>query len=258
MDPNKTSLYEAAQIVIIKHKRLFPAITRFRAAANYTISINRKRHGKSQKQRRQEFNYKAREDGDHASGLSKVAHERITSSPNVEDWSLVPNPVVEGWLPVLRWCIIAPLHATLFYTIPNCKTRTNLYLVTFLMSVFWIAIFSYIHYVFWMVSNPGGNSGSLDNLRHIEMPETTLDESYPKEKKLPCNMQITTLPIIRYNDCRESYTKAGQNETIISESMLCAGFSEDGSACFSDPLMVKNRKNWVIAGIVSNEKPDLL
>uniref|UniRef100_T1L3C5 Uncharacterized protein n=1 Tax=Tetranychus urticae TaxID=32264 RepID=T1L3C5_TETUR len=61
MDPNKTSLYEAAQIVIIKHKRLFPAITRFRAAANYTISINRKRHGKSQKQRRQEFNYKARE-----------------------------------------------------------------------------------------------------------------------------------------------------------------------------------------------------
>uniref|UniRef100_T1KA87 Lipase domain-containing protein n=1 Tax=Tetranychus urticae TaxID=32264 RepID=T1KA87_TETUR len=40
MDPNKTSLYEAAQIVIIKHKRLFPAITRFRVAANYTISNN--------------------------------------------------------------------------------------------------------------------------------------------------------------------------------------------------------------------------
>uniref|UniRef100_T1L3D0 Uncharacterized protein n=1 Tax=Tetranychus urticae TaxID=32264 RepID=T1L3D0_TETUR len=73
------------------------------------------------------------------------------TKPNVEDWSLVPNPVVEGWLPVLSWCIIAPLHATLFYTIPNCKTRTNLYLVTFLMSVFWIAIFSYI--MVWMVSS---------------------------------------------------------------------------------------------------------
>ncbi|XP_015793293.1 sodium/potassium/calcium exchanger 4 isoform X1 [Tetranychus urticae] len=165
MDPNKTSLYEAAQIVIIKHKRLFPAITRFRAAANYTISINRKRHGKSQKQRRQEFNYKAREDGDHASGLSKVAHERITSSPNVEDWSLVPNPVVEGWLPVLRWCIIAPLHATLFYTIPNCKTRTNLYLVTFLMSVFWIAIFSYI--MVWMVTLVGFTLGIPDSIMGI-------------------------------------------------------------------------------------------
>lgn len=154
MDPNKVSLYEAAQIVIIKHKRLFPAISRFRAAANYTISVNRKQNGsnnnRSQKQRQQQFNYKTG-DGDSTAGLSKLARERITSSPNVDDWSLVPNPVVEGWLPVIRWCIIAPLHATLFYTIPNCKTRSNLFLATFLMSVFWIAVFSYI--MVWMVSS---------------------------------------------------------------------------------------------------------
>ncbi len=58
---------------------------------------------------------------------------------------------IDGWLICSKWAVIAPLHATLFYTIPNCKVKQNLFLVTFFMSILWTAIFSYV--MVWMVSN---------------------------------------------------------------------------------------------------------
>lgn len=150
MDPKRTSLYEAANLVIIKHKRLFPAIYRFKAAANLIIVKNQKQRPKTQKKRQQDFNYKG--SGSNSTySKSLLTHERITQSPNIQEWSNVPNPVVEGWLPVIKWCTRAPLHATLYHTIPSCKEKPNFFLLTFLMSVFWIAVFSYI--MVWMVNN---------------------------------------------------------------------------------------------------------
>jgi hypothetical protein len=58
---------------------------------------------------------------------------------------------IDGWFICSKWAVIAPLHATLFYTIPNCKVKQNLFLVTFFMSILWTAIFSYV--MVWMVSN---------------------------------------------------------------------------------------------------------
>ncbi|XP_074601614.1 sodium/potassium/calcium exchanger 4-like [Brevipalpus obovatus] len=165
LDLNRTSLYEAANYVIIKHKRLFPGITRFRAAAHLIITMNIKHRPhthQQQKQRQQEFNYKHTES---FYGKSKMSRERVTQSPNIDEWSNVPNPVVEGWAATIKWCVRAPLHATLFHTIPSCKERPNLFLLTFLTSILWIAIFSYI--MVWMVTLIGYTFGIPDSIMGI-------------------------------------------------------------------------------------------
>ena len=62
----------------------------------------------------------------------------------------MPNPSVVGWLPFVKWCANYPLDAALFYTIPDCRKRPRLFLASFLMSITWTAVFSYI--MVWMVT----------------------------------------------------------------------------------------------------------
>ena len=64
-----------------------------------------------------------------------------------------------------KWAVQAPLHAALFYTIPDCKAKSNMFLVTFFASITWTAIFSYI--MVWMVTLIGFTFGIPDSIMGI-------------------------------------------------------------------------------------------
>lgn len=168
-DPRKTSLFEAANRQILKHKILFRPRTRFMAAANLIIIKNRKAKTSSKLASLKK------------AGPSKAHQKRVISAirqdtvlgvtrkpsitPEPEEWLSAPNPLVVGWLPVFKWSLIYPLNAALFYTIPDCKKRPLLFMVTFLMSVLWTAIFSYI--MVWMVMLIGFTFGIPDSVMGI-------------------------------------------------------------------------------------------
>ncbi|XP_015793376.1 serine protease 42 [Tetranychus urticae] len=104
------------------------------------------------------------------------------------------------------------------------------------------------------------------NIQPICLPEPGQDETFygrygkvtgfkkldPWERKLPSNMQITTSPIIRSDDCGDSYAKVGWNKSI-TESFMCAGYSNDVKDVFiphlGNSLMVNVENNWILAGI---------
>lgn len=167
-DPRKTSLFEAANTMILRHKRLFRPKTRFMAAANLIIIKNRKSKTSSRMSSRKK------------AGPSKGHQKRVISAvrqdtviggrkpsiaPEPQEWLSAPNPLVVGWLPVFAWSLTYPLHAALFYTIPDCKKRPLLFLLTFLMSIIWTALLSYI--MVWMVVLIGFTFGIPDSVMGI-------------------------------------------------------------------------------------------
>jgi sodium/potassium/calcium exchanger 4 len=154
----QTSLFEAANIVIIKHKKLFRPITRFRSAAHLII-IQRTRA----KLQRQQYQYQEQEELNFAKSFDSL--RKASMIPNEDFWRRIPDRNIDGWLVCLKWAVIAPLHATLYYTIPDCKVKQNLFLVTFFMSILWTAIFSYV--MVWMVTLIGYTLGIPDSIMGI-------------------------------------------------------------------------------------------
>ncbi|XP_015793280.1 vitamin K-dependent protein C-like [Tetranychus urticae] len=108
------------------------------------------------------------------------------------------------------------------------------------------------------------------NIQPICLPEPGEDETFygrhgtvagwgkldSQKRELPTNMQITSLPIIREDNCWESYIKAGFEKRNNVEPFMCAGYSKDlKDVCFSgpgNPFMVNVKKHWVLAGIAMN------
>ncbi|CAG2179347.1 unnamed protein product, partial [Oppiella nova] len=82
----QTSLYEAANIVIIRHKRLFRPITRFRSAANLII-IQRE---KAQYQRQLQLQPQQQEELNFAKSFDSVRKPSLV--PDQHFWRRVPNP----------------------------------------------------------------------------------------------------------------------------------------------------------------------
>ena len=167
-DPNKFSLFEAANTIIIKHKRLFRPKRRFIAAANLVIIKNNKnkiakrlkivKKAGPSKAEQKRFMSQARQD-------TVIGNRKPSIAPDPKEWLSAPNPMVVGWLPVITWSLTYPLNAALFYTIPDCKKRPMLFLVTFLMAVLWTAILSYV--MVWMVVLIGFTFGIPDSVMGI-------------------------------------------------------------------------------------------
>ena len=167
-DPRKTSLLEAACIQILKHRRLFRPRTKFYAAATLIIIKNRKtttgskldslvKAGPSKGQAKRVMSA-IRQD-------TIVGGRKPSIAPEPEEWLSAPNPLVVGWFPVIQWSLTYPLQAALFYTIPDCKKRPLLFLVTFFMAVLWTAILSYV--MVWMVTLIGFTFGIPDSVMGI-------------------------------------------------------------------------------------------
>lgn len=72
---------------------------------------------------------------------------------------------MDGLYATVKWALIAPLYASLFYTIPDCRTKKHLFLLTFFISIVWTAIFSYI--MVWMVTMIGFTMGIPDSIMGI-------------------------------------------------------------------------------------------
>ncbi|XP_071490620.1 sodium/potassium/calcium exchanger 3-like [Diadema antillarum] len=66
-----------------------------------------------------------------------------------------PLAIPDGKLNIFKWLMTLPISVLLFFTVPDCRRKRfdRWYMVTFFMSVAWIAIFSYI--MVWMVAYIG-------------------------------------------------------------------------------------------------------
>ncbi|CAG2114438.1 unnamed protein product [Medioppia subpectinata] len=158
----QTTLYEAANLVIIKHKRLFRPISRFRAAAHLII-IQRQKAKYQNQQHLQPQQYPQQEELNFAKSFDSARKPSLVADQHF--WRRIPDPNVDGWYGCCKWGARAPLHAILFYTIPDCKVKQNLFLVTFFMSITWTAVFSYV--MVWMVSLIGFTLGIPDSIMGI-------------------------------------------------------------------------------------------
>nr|XP_033806762.1 sodium/potassium/calcium exchanger 4 isoform X2 [Geotrypetes seraphini] len=80
---------------------------------------------------------------------------------------LSPFSVPAGCANKLKWFFSWPLICVMYFTIPNCnKPRwENLFMLTFILSTLWIAIFSYI--MVWMVTVIGYTLGIPDVIMGI-------------------------------------------------------------------------------------------
>ncbi|XP_040267526.1 sodium/potassium/calcium exchanger 4 isoform X1 [Bufo bufo] len=80
---------------------------------------------------------------------------------------LVPFSVPSGCVNRFKWAFSWPLICMLYFTIPNCsKPRwENFFMLTFILSTVWIAIFSYI--MVWMVTVIGYTLGIPDVIMGI-------------------------------------------------------------------------------------------
>ncbi|XP_063804543.1 sodium/potassium/calcium exchanger 4 isoform X1 [Pseudophryne corroboree] len=80
---------------------------------------------------------------------------------------LVPFSVPSGCVNRFKWAFSWPLICILYFTIPNCgKPRwENFFMLTFILSTVWIAIFSYI--MVWMVTVMGYTLGIPDVIMGI-------------------------------------------------------------------------------------------
>ncbi|KAM9294130.1 sodium/potassium/calcium exchanger 4 [Gastrophryne carolinensis] len=80
---------------------------------------------------------------------------------------LVPFSVPSGCVNQFKWAFSWPLICILYFTVPNCsKPRwENFFMLTFILSTVWIAIFSYI--MVWMVTVIGYTLGIPDVIMGI-------------------------------------------------------------------------------------------
>ncbi|CAN7941099.1 unnamed protein product [Ixodes pacificus] len=91
---------------------------------------------------------------------------RQSTGLHIPSWR-VRIPAEDGVLSLIKWCIQAPLLATLHYTVPDCRTARGkkLFMLSFLMSIFWTAVFSYV--MVWMVTLIGFTMGIPDSIMGI-------------------------------------------------------------------------------------------
>lgn len=190
--PRKTveddSIFLAACLVIVKHKRLFKSHLRFQSAARYIIckrqhKIEQFRMQKSITNRSDEVNYFGPEsdpinnncdDKQHYSIKQRERMEAyatsatlsknkfsIVSKDDYEFWNRPPEENENYYL----WLAKIPVNYVLHYTIPDCTLEPDKYLFTFLISITWTAFFSYI--MVWMVTLIGYTFGIPDSVMGV-------------------------------------------------------------------------------------------
>ncbi|OQR75061.1 sodium/potassium/calcium exchanger 3-like [Tropilaelaps mercedesae] len=92
--------------------------------------------------------------------------ESIVQTNKKFNWRIRP-PMENGMKDQVLYWIRAPLLATLEYTIPDCKNNpgSKMFLVTFVMSIWWTAVFSYL--MVWMVTLIGFTLNIPDSIMGI-------------------------------------------------------------------------------------------
>ncbi|KAH9383513.1 hypothetical protein HPB48_025085 [Haemaphysalis longicornis] len=155
----RPTLYEAALRMLMT--RYFRPKTRFWAAAKrVTHEYKRIRRGEIQ-----HLPSQTSLDPNDMVRRGKSSSVDVALSTDA-DWKRIPR-LGEGPWRLLKWCVQAPLLATLHYTVPDCRTATGkrLFMLSFFMSIFWTAVFSYV--MVWMVTLIGYTMGIPDTIMGI-------------------------------------------------------------------------------------------
>ncbi|XP_064484803.1 sodium/potassium/calcium exchanger 4-like [Ornithodoros turicata] len=156
----RPTLYEAALRMMMT--RYFRPRTRFWAAAKrVTHEYKTIRRGPM----RQQLPSQTSIDPSDFARYGKSNSVDIALSSDAE-WKRLPR-LHDGPVSICKWIVQAPLLATLHYSVPDCRTAAGkkLFIVSFLMSIFWTAAFSYV--MVWMVTLIGYTMGIPDSIMGI-------------------------------------------------------------------------------------------
>lgn len=174
------SMYLAAMLIIVQHKRLFRAKLRFQSAARYIMVKRQHRVQAAQKAKSvkcsDEVNYFGPEleplGGGKSSQKDRMAAYATNGSLSKNKFSIVSKDDYEFWNRPPQegedyyiWLAKIPANYVLHYTIPDCTLYPDKYLYTFFISITWTAIFSYI--MVWMVTLIGYTFGIPDSVMGV-------------------------------------------------------------------------------------------
>lgn len=175
------SMFLAACLVVVKHKRLFKSQLRFQMASRYIICkrqhrLNQQLHQQKSQAGSNEVNYfgpesmapmkqhpnqkDKREAYATSASLSKNKFS-IVSKDDYEFWNRPPEEGENYYI----WLAKIPVNYVLHYTIPDCTLYPDKYLLTFIISIIWTAFFSYI--MVWMVTLIGYTFGIPDSVMGV-------------------------------------------------------------------------------------------
>lgn len=87
------------------------------------------------------------------SAVSFTDEKFKTLEEDEDEGSVLTMPTT--WYKRLYWLLSLPLTVPMFITIPDCRKRRwkKWFLVTFIMSIIWISVFSYV--MVWMITIVG-------------------------------------------------------------------------------------------------------
>lgn len=226
------SVFMAAMLVIVQHKRLFRSNLRFQSAARYVIikrqhRIQQLRVAKQTKPIKcsDEVNYFGPESeplkeggGQHAnssanqrakmeayaksSSLSKQKFS-IVSKDDYEFWNRPPDEGENYYL----WLAKIPVNYVLHYTIPDCSLYPDKYLITFVVSIIWTAFFSYT--MVWMVTLIGYTFGIPDSVMGVTFlaAGTSVPDCYSSVHAARNVSTIVVILILHFIHCYNSLTQ---------------------------------------------------
>lgn len=178
------SIYMAALLIIVKHKRLFRSQIRFQSAARYIIVKRQHRLQQKSIKCSNEVNYFGPESeplrpNKGVASPTSAANQRerieayarsataskskfsIVSKDDYEFWNRPPGEHENYYL----WLAKIPVNYVLHYTVPDCSLYPDKYLFTFFISILWTALFSYI--MVWMVTLIGYTFGIPDSVMGV-------------------------------------------------------------------------------------------
>ncbi|CAL9706987.1 unnamed protein product [Knipowitschia caucasica] len=148
--PPFTRLRMAGRMIISERQRLIQARGEEGAAGKET---ERENGTVTDRERQTLESESVKEESAAVQGAAEIKEEDEDEQEGEdEDSSLNPFCLPKGWCERVRWLVSWPVSLLLYFTVPNCnKSRwERWYLLTFLSSTLWIAIFSYL--MVWMVT----------------------------------------------------------------------------------------------------------
>nr|XP_020657897.1 sodium/potassium/calcium exchanger 4 isoform X1 [Pogona vitticeps] len=154
--PPKYRFPEAGLRIMITNK--FGPRTRLRMASRIIINERQRLIQSSNGKLIQNGKHENIENGAIHMGNQEEEHEHV---------NLSPFSLPEGKMEKVKWILTWPLIFILFFTVPNCsKPRwENFFMLTFILSTLWIALFSY--FMVWLVTVIGYTLGIPDVIMGI-------------------------------------------------------------------------------------------
>lgn len=152
----KTRLQAATRMLILERRKQRADLLHLGGQTKSQLSVSSLVITKSTKllKREIEKSYESLA-GSHAPSYVKVAHgepqTEVEEEEEFDSWKSGP-PTEEGCWAICKWVFCLPLNIVMYFSVPDCRKKRweSWFMVTFIMSIVWIAAFSYV--MVWMVA----------------------------------------------------------------------------------------------------------